>query len=48
MGSRSAGNEASVEWAGGARGQEMYLPLWLRLYRATVTGHLNVSLVVGG
>lgn len=30
-----------------ARGQEMYLPLWLRLFGATGTGHLNVKLVVG-
>jgi predicted dinucleotide-binding enzyme len=30
-----------------ARGQEMYLPLWLRLYGAAGTGHLNVKLVVG-
>jgi predicted dinucleotide-binding enzyme len=26
----------------GARGMEMYLPLWLRLWGATGTGHLNV------
>jgi 8-hydroxy-5-deazaflavin:NADPH oxidoreductase len=30
-----------------ARGQEMYLPLWLRLYGATGTAHLNVKVVVG-
>ena len=29
----------------GARGTEMYLPLWLRLWRATGTGHLNVRVV---
>lgn len=28
-----------------ARGMEMYLPLWLRLYGAKGTGHLNVKLV---
>ena len=28
-----------------ARGMEMYLPLWLRLYGATGTGHLNVKVV---
>jgi predicted dinucleotide-binding enzyme len=27
-----------------ARGMEMYLPLWLRLWQATGTGHLNVKL----
>ena len=30
---------------GAARGMEMYLPLWLRLWQATGTGHLNVKLV---
>lgn len=30
---------------GGSRGMEMYLPLWLRLWQATGTGHLNVRLV---
>ena len=29
-----------------ARGQEMYLPLWLRLYGATGTARLNVNVVV--
>ncbi|MGH9279339.1 MAG: NADPH-dependent F420 reductase [Acidimicrobiales bacterium] len=29
----------------GARGCEMYLPLWLRLWGATQTGHLNVRVV---
>lgn len=29
----------------GARGMEMYLPLWLRLWGATGTGHLNVKVV---
>jgi 8-hydroxy-5-deazaflavin:NADPH oxidoreductase len=28
-----------------ARGTEMYLPLWLRLWGATGTGHLNVHVV---
>lgn len=28
----------------GARGMEMYLPLWLRFWQATGTGHLNVKL----
>lgn len=28
-----------------ARGVEMYLPLWLRLYGATGTGHLNVAVL---
>jgi predicted dinucleotide-binding enzyme len=28
-----------------ARGMEMYLPLWLRLWGATGTGHLNVKVV---
>ena len=28
-----------------ARGMEMYLPLWLRLYGASGTGHLNVRVV---
>lgn len=28
-----------------ARGAEMYLPLWLRLYGATGTGHINVRVV---
>ena len=28
-----------------ARGAEMYLPLWLRLWGATGTGHLNVHVV---
>ncbi|HEX7277031.1 MAG TPA: NAD(P)-binding domain-containing protein [Acidimicrobiales bacterium] len=32
---------------GGARGMEMYLPLWLRFWGATGTGHLNVRLVAG-
>jgi predicted dinucleotide-binding enzyme len=32
---------------GGARGMEMYLPLWLRLWGAAGTGHLNVKLVAG-
>jgi predicted dinucleotide-binding enzyme len=31
----------------GARGTEMYLPLWLRFWGATGTGHLNIKLVVG-
>ncbi len=30
---------------GAARGMEMYLPLWLRLWQATGTGHLNVKVV---
>jgi len=30
-----------------ARGLEMYLPLWLRLWRAAGTGDLNVKVVVG-
>jgi|SRR5512132_1794268 predicted dinucleotide-binding enzyme len=30
---------------GGARGMEMYLPLWLRLYGATGTGHINVKVL---
>jgi predicted dinucleotide-binding enzyme len=30
-----------------ARGPEMYLPLWLRLWRAAGTGDLNVKVVVG-
>ena len=29
-----------------ARGMEMYLPLWLRLWGATGTGHLNVKVLV--
>lgn len=29
-----------------ARGTEMYLPLWLRLFGATGTGHLNVRVVI--
>jgi predicted dinucleotide-binding enzyme len=28
-----------------ARGMEMYLPLWLRLYAAAGTAHLNINLV---
>lgn len=32
---------------GAARGMEMYLPLWLRLWGASGTSHLNVKLVVG-
>jgi predicted dinucleotide-binding enzyme len=28
-----------------ARGMEMYLPLWLRLYQATGTGHLNIGVL---
>jgi predicted dinucleotide-binding enzyme len=28
-----------------ARGMEMYLPLWLRLWQATGTGHLNIKVV---
>ena len=28
-----------------ARGMEMYLPLWLRLFGATGTGHLNVKVL---
>jgi predicted dinucleotide-binding enzyme len=31
-----------------ARGMEMYLPLWLRLYGAVGTARLNVKVVVGG
>ena len=30
-----------------ARGTEMYLPLWLRLYGATGTGHLNIKVLTG-
>jgi predicted dinucleotide-binding enzyme len=30
-----------------ARGMEMYLPLWLRLYGAAGTPNLNVKVVVG-
>ncbi|MEA2827566.1 MAG: 8-hydroxy-5-deazaflavin:NADPH oxidoreductase [Actinomycetota bacterium] len=30
---------------GAARGMEMYLPLWLRLWAATTTGHLNIKVV---
>ena len=33
---------------GASRGMEMYLPLWLRLWGATGTGHLNVKVVVAG
>lgn len=33
---------------GAARGTEMYLMLWLRLWQATGTGHLNVKVVSGG
>ena len=32
---------------GGSRGMEMYLPLWLRFWQATGTGHFNVKLVPG-
>jgi len=32
---------------GASRGMEMYLPLWLRLWGATGTGHLNVKLTAG-
>jgi len=28
-----------------ARGTEMFLPLWLRLYAARGSGHLNVKVV---
>jgi predicted dinucleotide-binding enzyme len=41
--------EGSVLDLGGiesARGMEMYLPLWLRLWQATGTGHINVGLRV--
>ncbi len=31
----------------GARGTEMYLPLWLRLYSALGTGSLNIAIVRG-
>jgi predicted dinucleotide-binding enzyme len=31
----------------GARATEMYLPLWLRLWGASGTGHLNVHVVAG-
>lgn len=31
-----------------ARGMEMYLPLWLRLWQAAGTGHLNVKLAHEG
>ena len=30
-----------------ARGMEMFLPLWLRLYMSRGTGHLNVNVVSG-
>jgi 8-hydroxy-5-deazaflavin:NADPH oxidoreductase len=30
-----------------ARGMEMFLPLWLRLYAANATAHLNVKVVAG-
>jgi predicted dinucleotide-binding enzyme len=30
-----------------ARGMEMYLPLWLRLFAATGTAHVNVKVVAG-
>jgi 8-hydroxy-5-deazaflavin:NADPH oxidoreductase len=33
---------------GGARGMEMYLPLWLRLWGAKGTGHLNVQVTAEG
>lgn len=33
---------------GAARGMEMYLPLWLRLWGATGTGHLNIKVVTEG
>ena len=32
---------------GAARGMEMYLPLWLRLFQAAGTGHLNVHVAIG-
>jgi len=32
---------------GAARAMEMYLPLWLRLWGAFGTGHLNVKVMVG-
>ena len=31
-----------------ARGMEMYLPLWLRLFRAAGTGHINIAVLREG
>jgi predicted dinucleotide-binding enzyme len=31
-----------------ARGLEMYLPLWLRLFQASGTGHINIALMRAG
>jgi len=33
---------------GAARGMEMYLPLWLRLFQAMGTGHLNIAVLHAG
>lgn len=42
-----AGELVDLGDIGAARGMEMYLPLWLRLWQATGTGHLNIRLVRG-
>jgi hypothetical protein len=42
-----AGDLLDLGDIGAARGMEMYLPLWLRLWGAAGTGHLNVKVVVG-
>ncbi len=42
-----AGDLLDLGDIGAARGMEMYLPLWLRLWGATGSGHLNVKVVVG-
>jgi predicted dinucleotide-binding enzyme len=43
-----AGDLLDLGDIGAARGMEMYLPLWLRLWGATGTGHLNVKVVTEG
>ena len=43
----AAGDILDLGDIGAARGVEMYLPLWIRLWGAAGTGHLNVKVVVG-
>lgn len=42
-----SGNDSAAEDAARetARGPEMYLPLWLRLYGATKSGTFNIKIV---
>jgi hypothetical protein len=56
IGTGTVGRTLGVSWRDvldlgdltAARAMEMYLPLWLRIFRAVGTGILNIKVVRGG